>query len=89
MADPPSGPDTGDDTGMGPDRGSTPGMPRWVKVFGLIALVVVVLLVILLLTKGPGGHGPARHFDGQAPPASITAGLAPLAVASIATSPRG
>ena len=36
------------------------GTPRWVKVFGLLALLVV-LLVILLLAGGGGGHGPGRH----------------------------
>ncbi|MGP3963894.1 hypothetical protein ACTWPT_48810 [Nonomuraea sp. 3N208] len=35
------------------------GMPRWVKVAGIIAAVLVVLFVVLLLT---GGHGPGRHF---------------------------
>jgi hypothetical protein len=63
MAAPPypdSNGDTGDDTGVGPDRGSTTGTPRWVKVFGVIALVLVVLLVILMLT-GRGNHGPGRH----------------------------
>ena len=37
------------------------GTPRWVKVFGLIALVLVVLFVVLLLT---GRHGPSRHSVG-------------------------
>jgi hypothetical protein len=38
------------------------GTPRWVKVFGVIALVVVLLFVILFLTRGPGGsHDPSRH----------------------------
>lgn len=32
--------------------------PAWVKVFGLIAIVVVIVLAIGVLT---GGHGPARH----------------------------
>jgi len=36
------------------------GAPRWVKVFGIIALVVVLLVVVLLLTGG-SGHGPGRH----------------------------
>ena len=36
------------------------GPPRWVKVFGLIAIIVVVLVVILLLAGG-GQHGPKRH----------------------------
>jgi hypothetical protein len=35
------------------------GTPRWVKVFGIIALVAVLLFVILHLTgHGPGGHTP-------------------------------
>jgi hypothetical protein len=59
MADPPPSPDTGDDTGVGPDRGSTAGPPRWVKVFGIIAIVVALLVVIMLLVGG--GHGPGRH----------------------------
>lgn len=36
------------------------GTPRWVKVFGIVALVVVVTVVVVLLI-GPGGHGPSRH----------------------------
>jgi hypothetical protein len=74
MADPPPYPDTGDDTGVGPDRESTTGTPRWVKVFGIIALVVVLLFVVLMFTRGPGGrHGPGRHTlsgdtRGQTPP---------------------
>jgi hypothetical protein len=63
MADPPRYPDTGDDTGVGPDRGPTTGTPRWVKVSGLIALIVILLFVIVMLVRGPGagGHGPGRH----------------------------
>ena len=62
MADPPPYPDTGDDTGVGSD--STASTPRWVKVFGIIALLVVLLFVILLFTRGPGGHGPGMHGGG-------------------------
>jgi hypothetical protein len=40
---------------------SRPGTPRWVKVFGIITLVVVLLFVILKLAGG-GGHGPSRHM---------------------------
>ena len=68
MADPRSYPDanddTGDDTSVAPDRGSTTSTPRWVKVFGIIALVLVLLMVVMLLIGG--GHGPGRH----APPSS-------------------
>jgi uncharacterized cupredoxin-like copper-binding protein len=42
-----------------PDRGFT-GIPRWVKVFGIIAIVLVLLVVVMLLAGG-GGHGPGRH----------------------------
>ena len=38
-----------------------PGTPRWVKVFGLIALVLVLLFAIVILTD-PGRHGPRRHI---------------------------
>jgi hypothetical protein len=38
-----------------------PGTPRWVKVFGIIAIGLVLLVVILLLTGGLGRHGPGRH----------------------------
>jgi hypothetical protein len=51
-------------------------MPRWVKVSGVIALVVALLVVILLLTRGSGGHGPRRHTSAgldQAPAFSVTA----------------
>jgi hypothetical protein len=84
MADRP--PDTGDATGVGPDRGSTTGTPRWVKVFGIIALVLVLLFVALLLTGRGGGHGPGRHApSGDAgghtpPPASQKATHRPVAL---------
>ena len=42
--------------------------PRWVKVFGIIALLVVLLFVVLLIA--PGSHGPGRHMSrGHAEPA--------------------
>ncbi len=63
MADPPPYPDS-------------TGTPRWVKVFGIIALVLVLLVGIALLT-GAGSHGPGRHapsgdVDGPAPSSSLT-----------------
>jgi hypothetical protein len=56
-----------------PDAGTRPdpapaGIPRWVKVFGLVGLVLVVLLIVLLAT----GHGPGRHSGGAAPPSSVS-----------------
>ncbi len=75
MADPPPYPDTGDETGVGGACGSTTGTPRWAKVFGIIALILVLLFVISLLTGG--GHGPGRHtmsgdLSGHTPPSSVT-----------------
>jgi hypothetical protein len=67
MADPPAPPDTG----AVPAPGTPPGTPRWVKVFGIIALVLIVLVVIMFLTGS--GHGPSRHGNlggGHTPPAS-------------------
>jgi hypothetical protein len=45
---------------VGPEPEEVPGTPRWVKVFGAVALVVIVLFVVLLVAKG-GEHGPGRH----------------------------
>jgi hypothetical protein len=39
------------------------GTPRWVKIAGLVALVLVVLFVVVALT-GRDGHGPGRHMLG-------------------------
>ncbi len=55
------------------DRGSRPGTPRWVKVFAVIAVVVILVFVVLLLTGSD--HGPARHTGpgdgkGHRPPAA-------------------
>jgi ABC-type transporter Mla subunit MlaD len=44
----------------------TAGTPRWVKVFGIIALVVVVLFVVMIIA-GRGDHGPGRHTGGDIP----------------------
>ena len=57
-------------------RGSRPPTPRWVKVFGVIAAVVILLFVILLLTGN--GHGPGRHTgpgggESRTPPAGVHA----------------
>ena len=53
--DPPPYRDAGDDTCAGPHRRGT---PRWVYVFGIVAIVLVLLFVILHLTGNSlaGGH---------------------------------
>ena len=59
MADHPPSLSTDDDHDDGLGAGVTVGTPRWVIVFGIIALIVLVLFVVLLLAGG--GHGPSRH----------------------------
>jgi hypothetical protein len=49
-----------------------PGTPRWVKVFGVIALLLVLLVVIALLTDG--SHGPGRHTSSGGALAALMAG---------------
>ena len=69
MARSPSRPDNGNDAGEGPGRDSPatyPGTPRWVKVSGLVVLVLVLLLVVAAVASG-GQHGPMRHLPSSAP----------------------
>ena len=55
------------DTAVDPSE-PKPGMPRWVKVFGIIGIVLVVLIGIALATgHGPGRHGPSRHDPSDEP----------------------
>ena len=61
MTDPPRSPKTGNDNGMGYDRESRTGIPRWVTVAGII-LAVVALLVVVVLLVSSGAHGPGRHL---------------------------
>ena len=53
--------------------GSAPGIPGWVKVLGIIAILLVVLVVILHLT-GHSLGGPGSHM----PPASSSLYIAQL-----------
>ncbi len=46
------------------DRTPDTGTPLWVKVFGIIVIVVVLLFVIGLVTKGP--HRPGLHASSGA-----------------------
>jgi hypothetical protein len=49
---------------------SAVAMPRWVKMFLIIAAVVVVLMVAVMLVSG-GKHGPGRHLSSSAWTGSI------------------
>ena len=68
--------------------GETSGTPRWVKVFAVIAFMVLLLLVILMFTRGPGGrrHGPGLHTPsgssgGQTRPSVVAGDYLSLGVA--------
>ncbi len=48
-----------------PDPTGYPGTPRWVKVSGLLALVLLILFFVVHLSgHGPGAHGhsPQSHM---------------------------
>jgi hypothetical protein len=49
---------------MRSDGGSEQGAPRWVKVSGLIAAILVALLLVMVVTGTGGPHGPGRHLSG-------------------------
>ena len=71
-----------------PDGGSTAGTPRWVKVFGIVALVLLLLLVVVQFAGG--GHGPGRHVPpGDTPPPSVTQDRAPSGGLGGHTPPEG
>jgi hypothetical protein len=73
MADPVSPVNTADDVDARPARASGkayPGTPGWVKVSGIVALVVIALLVLVMIVGGD--HSPMRHIpSGSAPGNSL------------------
>jgi len=54
-----------DDINVGSDGRSATGMPRWVKVFGIVVVALVLLFVVANLTGIGGNHGPGRHGGGD------------------------
>jgi hypothetical protein len=71
VADRPHYPDTEEEPGGGARRGLTTGMPRWVKVFLIIMMLLVLVLVVSLLAgvrHGPGLHTPPGDGGGRTPP---------------------
>jgi hypothetical protein len=67
MSDTPLDPDHDEEPGAGAD-GATTGMPRWVKISLIIAIVLVVALVVsrfLGVPHGPGLHSPPRSLGGD------------------------
>ena len=45
----------------GTDYEAESGVPRWVKLIGILLAVVVLLVVVMVLVGGGDGHGPSRH----------------------------
>jgi hypothetical protein len=54
-----------------PDR--YPGTPGWVKVAGVVLLVLLLLVGFVLVTGLGGPHGPQRHGASAAWAASLAA----------------
>ena len=50
------------DSGLEPDGQSPPPAPRWVKAFGIAAIVLVALLIVIVLSGHGGPHSPLRHL---------------------------
>lgn len=42
-----------------------PGMPRWVKVSGIVVVIVALVLIVIMVLAG-GEHGPGLHTDAGA-----------------------
>nr|MBA2601249.1 hypothetical protein [Actinomycetota bacterium] len=57
MADEPVQPENGE-RHVSPGDGPV-GTPRWVKISGIVAAIVIALIVVVLLFGGD--HGPGRH----------------------------
>jgi len=66
MSESPDHPEDARDIGAGASADAPAGIPRWVKVFAVVGLVIIVLLVVAMLVGG--NHGPGRHSGGEAAP---------------------
>jgi hypothetical protein len=58
------------------DGSADRGPPRWVKVSGIIALVLILLVLIVLLVGGnhrPGRHQSSRGYGGPPPLVAMAA----------------
>lgn len=62
-----------------PPASGRPPTPRWVKVLGMLVLVVLLVLVVARLVGG-AEHGPSRHAledPGRGGPSSTWAAMRP------------
>jgi hypothetical protein len=71
MADQPHQPDTGEAGDVENEVGSAPGIPRWVKVSGIVAIILALVVVIVLVAGLGGAHGPGRHTSSGSAPAGV------------------
>ena len=62
-----------------------PKMPRWVKISGIVALVLLFVFVILLATGIGGEHGPMRHAGPGGGAPTPTSGTEPTSGTSVPT----
>lgn len=65
----PSNSQSDDSAGAESESGREPTTPNWVKIQGIILLVLVLLVLAMLVpalfgVEG-GGHGPAAHTPGS------------------------
>lgn len=70
-----------------------PGAPRWVKVSGIVVIVLVLSVLFMLITGIGGSHGPGRHMqsgdESGLPSSSITEHAQSGAGDGTATPPAG
>ncbi len=62
------------------NRPPYPGTPRWVKVLGIIVIVVVMLVGAVMFIgdkHGPGRHTPSGSTGGQVPSSGAMEATAP------------
>jgi hypothetical protein len=45
-----------------PEYRDSPTTGRWLRILGIVAVIVLLLLVVAMLVGRGGGHGPARHI---------------------------
>src|SRR3954469_21180232 len=68
----------------GTSAGGPPGVPRWVKVLAVGALLVILIVGVVVLTGVGGQHGPGRHIASTGNPPSAVLELATLTAEPLA-----
>jgi hypothetical protein len=61
------------------EQPSYPGIPRWVKVSGIVVIVLILLVAVVFAFDIGGKHGPEQFGPGQhAPSGDAGSGTAPV-----------